>query len=30
VDTSITEQGLELLRRLDEPVVALHKRQLGI
>jgi DNA-binding MarR family transcriptional regulator len=29
VETSITAKGLELLKRLDEPVVALHERQLG-
>jgi DNA-binding MarR family transcriptional regulator len=25
----VTDSGLELLKRLDEPMVALHKRQLG-
>ena len=29
VATSITQAGLELLGRLDEPVIALHKRQFG-
>ena len=29
VNTRITEQGLDLLRRLDQPVLDFHKTQLG-
>jgi DNA-binding MarR family transcriptional regulator len=29
VNTRITEEGLELLRRLDQPVIDFHKGQLG-
>ena len=29
VNTRITDQGLDLLRRLDEPVLDFHKTQLG-
>ena len=29
VTTRITDKGLRLLRELDEPVLAMHKRQLG-